>query len=415
MTHSNLLNQPASHEKTSAQTIAVPHQIYYEDERILVLQTLAMAIDDQDNIDNQDNVDSAQVLQTTRDQTTQSQQNMEHANSFGSFNLGLHVNDDAKKVLQHRCQLLKQLNQYLMRSTRNPVLSVANSALSHVLSPVEQIHWLNQVHGNQVVDIDAIVDAMVDVMNSRLNSDQLTQRVDAKPVDNSQYTQRTQSTQKCDQKQLAQHGFSAFYPMSADAMTSCQTGKALAIMTADCVPIMLYQPSTGRIAAVHAGWQGLASGVIANTLKQFEANQLDVVNSADRDGDGDGDAQEQLPLATDSSIMAWIGACISVNNYEVGTEVLNKLLSGSLKYFNFQQNAVELAAAISQPHQQSGKVWLNLPKMARMQLASLGVLVQNTQIPCSYEGLHYYSYRRKTHLQQANTGRMAMMIVRHSD
>lgn len=388
-TSPSLLNHPQEAKTLkTAQTIDVPHQIYYEDEHILVLQTLAMAID------NQNNVDITQVLQTTQNQQTiQSQQ--EHVNSFGDFNLGLHVNDDAKQVLQHRCQLLKQLNQHLITQKVNK--KATHKLIQHhsqsTLCPVKQIYWLNQVHGNQVVDIEA------------MNATKLIHL----DVDKTKLADKN--------SQPAQKMNPDFCPMSADAMTSCQTGNALAIMTADCVPIMLYQPNTGRIAAVHAGWQGLASGVIANTVKQFDANQLDVgiAGSGEKDGYRDADAQEQLPLATDSSIMAWIGACISVNNYEVGTDVLDKLLSGSLNHFKFQQNEVELATAISQPHQQAGKVWLNLPKMARMQLASLRVQVQNTQIPCSYKDLHYYSYRRKTHLQHANTGRMAMIIVRHSD
>ena len=169
-------------------------------------------------------------------------------------------------------------------------------------------------------------------------------------------------------------------------MVSQQVGLGLAIMTADCVPIVLYQPATGQIAAIHAGWQGLACGVIKATAERFDDHK---------------------------PITAWIGVCISQEIYEVGSQVRNKLLAGcidnkalsSQHLESFEQRYVLASVA--------DKIKLNLPKLAADQLSAAGITVSSqSEIPCSYADSHYYSYRRQTHLGQSATGRMALIITR---
>lgn len=301
--------------------------------------------------------------------------------SYGDLNLGLHVYDDAKQVLDNRITLLSAINDYL---------------LSQNHGDIERLHWVNQVHGSQVHDID----------NKLLT----------------------------------------MQPSDADAMVSNRDNVALAIMTADCVPIVLYQPATGQIAAIHAGWQGLACGVIKATVARFDKKDL---------------------------IKAWIGVCISQENYEVGSLVVNKLLAGctnhqllkatdldnfeSLYTQSFSVNAeassdannntdnstdsntdidinrntniateylhksidkLSNCATLSSTKnsiakQSTNKVKLNLPKIARAQLEKLAIEVTNeSPSACSYGDSHYYSYRRQTHQQQPATGRMALVIAR---
>ena len=241
--------------------------------------------------------------------------------NYGTLNLGLHVNDNAKIVLNNRMRLLTAINEQLAAGQR---------------APINSLHWLNQVHGQQIYDVDATALLM--------------------------------------------------RPLDADAMVSQQADLGLAIMTADCVPIVLYQPATGQIAAIHAGWQGLACGIIKATAERFDADKL---------------------------ITAWIGVCISQDNYEVGSQVRDKLLAGcidnqalSSKHLeSFEQRYVLTSVA--------DKIKLNLPKLATDQLNAAGVMVSNeSKIPCSYAGSHYYSYRRQTHLEQPATGRMALIITR---
>ncbi|MGO2340935.1 MAG: polyphenol oxidase family protein [Psychrobacter sp.] len=255
--------------------------------------------------------------------------------SYGELNLGLHVNDDAAKVLHNRMGLLSAINASF--------ISLSSKSLQN--TPIRRLHWVNQVHGRQIHDVDAPVLSMA--------------------------------------------------PVAADAMVSQQSGIGLAIMTADCVPVVLYQPATGQIAAIHAGWQGLACGVIKAAVNRFD---------------------DTLP------IKAWIGVCISQANYEVSVEVRDKLLAGCKE--NQALSARELddfVALFSIPSASSStngngneKVKLDLPKLAAMQLESASAIVMNAlPVDCSYADSRYYSYRRQTHLQQPATGRMALVIARN--
>jgi YfiH family protein len=79
-----------------------------------------------------------------------------------------------------------------------------------------------------------------------------------------------------------------------DGMVSERTDVALAVLVADCVPILLVDESSPRFGVVHAGWRGLAGGVIARALSQFESSQR---------------------------VHAFIGPCISAEGYQVGPEV----------------------------------------------------------------------------------------------
>lgn len=279
--------------------------------------------------------------------------------SYGELNLGLHVNDDASQVLNNRMRLLAAINQQLSRQ------SDTESGLSSSAS-INSLHWVNQVHGNHIHGLDNTVLGM--------------------------------------------------RPMDADAMISQQPGVGLAIMTADCVPIVLYQPVTGQIAAIHAGWQGLACGVIQTTAARFDLS---------------------------ASIMAWIGVCISQDNYEVGASVRDQLLNGCIENKLLSASDIDrfdqffCVPSDAEPASNNGaatdidtlpetaynlsntakvdksKIKLDLPKLAAYQLANIGVEVA-TDVPqhCSYGDAHYYSYRRQTHLKQSATGRMALVIVR---
>ena len=272
-------------------------------------------------------------------------ENQQQQASYGELNLGLHVNDDASVVLSNRMRVLAAINEQLLTQQDLPINSL----------PIRALHWVNQVHGNYIHDIDTTV--------------------------------------------------LSIEPMAADAMVSKQDGVGLAIMTADCVPIVLYQPATGQIAAIHAGWQGLACGVIKATAERFSDS---------------------------GEIMAWIGVCISQENYEVGSSVRDKLLAGCIEnnaltieaISNFDERYV-IASATNHSDERSTadtlsdnapvdghKIKINLPKIAADQLQEAGIVVCNeSPVPCSYADGHYYSYRRQTHLQQPATGRMALIIT----
>jgi YfiH family protein len=85
----------------------------------------------------------------------------------------------------------------------------------------------------------------------------------------------------------------------ADAVWTDQLGQVCAVMVADCVPILLAARDGSCVAAIHAGWRGLAAGVIEETIKA-------------------------LPVAPEA-LVAEIGPCISAEHYEVGPEVVNEI------------------------------------------------------------------------------------------
>src|SRR6185436_18482663 len=116
-----------------------------------------------------------------------------------------------------------------------------------------------------------------------------------------------------------------------DALWTDRAGLALSVITADCVPVVLAGP--GGIAAVHAGWRGLVSGVIPATLRALPG-----------------------PL---SEWTAWIGPAIGACCYEVGEDVAAQVVAVS-----------DPAVAVPGP---SGKPHLNLQGVARRQLEAAGV------------------------------------------
>lgn len=256
----------------------------------------------------------------------------EGRSSYAALNLGLHVQDNAEQVLQNRMRLL----------------SAINAQLASTHQPIKALHWVNQVHGKQVHDIDATMLTM--------------------------------------------------QPVNADAMVSYQDNIGLAIMTADCVPIVIYQPTTGQIAAIHAGWQGLACGVIKATAESFDLS---------------------------APIMALIGACISQEHYQVNAEVAERLLTGCVDNWLLAPEAIDnfqswFCKSVdtdtdnnADANNNAGKLKLDLPKIAAAQLQSLNITVAN-ELPadCSYNDSRYYSYRRQTHRKQPATGRMALIIAR---
>ena len=160
---------------------------------------------------------------------------------------------------------------------------------------------------------------------------------------------------------------------NADAAITHESNRVLAIMTADCLPIMLCNQQGTEIAAIHAGWRGLVNGVIENTVAKLKSDSSD--------------------------LMAWIGPSICHNCYEVGDEVRNTILS------RYQQS--ETCFNPSQQSTITAPKWLaNLPKLAETVLNKLGIEAVYQSKMCTFEQTEYfYSYRRSP-----QTGRIATLI-----
>lgn len=146
-------------------------------------------------------------------------------------------------------------------------------------------------------------------------------------------------------------------------------GLGCVVMTADCLPVLLTDKQGSFVAAVHAGWRGLCSGIIENTIKQVGA------------------APQQ--------VLVWLGPAISQAAFQVGEEVKQA----------FETKNAQASQAFL-PDSEKGKWRADLYALARMQLANIGVKHVYGGEHCTFnEAERFYSYRR-----QSQTGRMASVI-----
>jgi len=159
-------------------------------------------------------------------------------------------------------------------------------------------------------------------------------------------------------------------PPVADASWTMTPGVISVVMTADCLPILLVDKAGTCVCTIHAGWKGLADGIVSKTI---------------------------LGLPVDSQeLIAWIGPAISPPNFEVGSDVLEAF---TLK--NPEKKSFFKAKEISK-----GKYLADLPGLVALELEQLGVPEITQSQLCSYENSEqFYSYRR-----DGQTGRMASMI-----
>lgn len=158
-----------------------------------------------------------------------------------------------------------------------------------------------------------------------------------------------------------------------DALVTATPGLVLGIVTADCAPVLLADPSAGVVAAAHAGWRGAHSGVLENTVAQMEALG-----------------------ATRSHIAAAIGPTIAQANYEVGADMREQFDEAHARFF-------EAAAP--------GKWRFDLPAYVRWQLESAGIdVVEDLAIDTYAEEARLHSFRRATHRGEATDGRQFSLI-----
>ena len=214
---------------------------------------------------------------------------------YDSLNLGSHVGDDPGTVARNRAVLHATV----------------------VARPV----FLNQVHGTEILPLDAAI------------SDDLT----------------------------------------ADGSFTRKRGLACTVMVADCLPVLMCDRGGSMVAAVHAGWRGLAGvagiGVLEEACQRFRP--LAPV--------------EYAQPATE--IIAWLGPCIGPDAFEVGVEVVTAFT---------QDNPNALQCFKSQP---AGKWLANLPALARQRLNALGItqVFGNDGSPpwCTVgDPLRFFSHRR---------------------
>jgi len=157
-------------------------------------------------------------------------------------------------------------------------------------------------------------------------------------------------------------------PCQADACYTQQPGVVCAVLTADCLPLLLCDRAGTRVAAVHAGWRGLANGVIESALEGFGA--------------------------VGGEILAWLGPAIGPRAFEVGDEVRAEFVAHDAR-----------AVAAFQPAR-AGHWYADLYTLARQRLTACAVSAVYGGDYCTYtDAARFFSYRR-----DGSTGRMASLI-----
>jgi YfiH family protein len=211
---------------------------------------------------------------------------------FDRFNLGTRCGDEPAAVIANR------------------------TALEEALGLPEAPRWMQQVHGVDVHDADAVL-------------------ADAEP--------------------------------KADAAVTRSAGRVLAVLTADCLPVFICADDGTAFAVAHAGWRGLAGGVLEATVAGL--------------------------AVPPSLLIAWLGPAIGKRSYEVGDEVRTAFL-----------RADGAAAAAFEPTR-AGHWLCDLYALARQRLAAAGVERISGGGFDTFADARFYSYRR-----DRETGRFASLI-----
>lgn len=180
--------------------------------------------------------------------------------------------------------------------------------------------WLNQVHGSEIVQLDSTLESHT--------------------------------------------------PPDADGAFSCSADYHCAVMTADCLPVLMCDNKGTQVAAVHAGWKGLALRILENAVRHFS-----------------------VPL---HEISVWIGPAICKTCYEVDEGLMSKF--------------AHYPSAIA-PSRNVNKYLLDLPHIAKLQLNEIGIDNVTLSHLCTYcDKDTFYSHRYATHHGLSSTGRIVSVI-----
>ena len=155
----------------------------------------------------------------------------------------------------------------------------------------------------------------------------------------------------------------------ADAMITKMKDLTICVVTADCVPIIVYDSRSQIIGCIHAGWKGAFYGIIDNTIKRIKK------------------------LSSNNKIYSAVGPCIGKKSYEVDNKFYKKFVSKSWKnkiYFT---------------HKNKTKKLFNLRKFVTDKLLKLSVNVDQVNKDTFAEKSNFFSYRRSFKLKQKDYGR----------
>ena len=232
---------------------------------------------------------------------------------YNDLNLGLHVGDDEDHVKENRTRV------------------------ENKLALPQQPNWLRQTH------------------SARVHAFQASNRP----------TSETDTYHGSDRKAVAQ----CANEIEADGAWTDQSNIVLAVLTADCLPIVISEENGAAIAAVHAGWRGLSAGIVQNALALFDHNH---------------------------ALHAWLGPAIGPDAFEVGEDVRQAFVERQSSYCN-----------AFKPGNAAGKYWCDLYALARAELRqSRSITVTGGEYCTHHQSTLFHSHRR----DGVKSGRMATFV-----
>ena len=160
----------------------------------------------------------------------------------------------------------------------------------------------------------------------------------------------------------------------ADAMITKMRGVSLGVLTADCVPVILYDSRNKIIGCIHAGWQGAFKNIVKNTINKIKK------------------------ISSNSKIYASVGPCIGLKSYEVDIKFYNKFVSKSPKNKLYFLN------------KSKSKKLFNLRRYVTDKLKQCKVEVDQVRHDTFAEKNKFFSYRRSCKLKQKDYGRCISTI-----
>ena len=160
----------------------------------------------------------------------------------------------------------------------------------------------------------------------------------------------------------------------SDAMITRLNGLALGVVTADCVPILIFDKYNKIIGCIHAGWRGALSGIIRNTILKIRK------------------------ISSNGKIYACVGPCIGKKNYEVDNSFFKKFIYKSKKnkkYFKRKNKSKKL---------------FDLRRFVKDKLSDLDVIVDQVKRDTFTDKVNFFSYRRSSILKEKDYGRCISVV-----
>lgn len=161
-------------------------------------------------------------------------------------------------------------------------------------------------------------------------------------------------------------------PQTADGSYTSSAGVVCAVLTADCLPLLLCSDAGDFVAAVHCGWRGAAAGIVEHAVRNYGGSASD--------------------------LRAWLGPAITAPYFEVGAEVRHGFVAAD-------PSAAECFSAAS-----VGKWQCSLAALVASRLRGLGVKRITLSEQCTYSGQGWYSHRREYSSKYGHCGRFASLI-----